>query len=224
MNKKNLFNWREKTSEHYIFSFLSNSVAEKEIEDIIREQEKWYSLIIKKLKIKNNRKIHYYLYPSRTLKEKLTEDVGNAYANWDDFSVHTIYSKNLKVIGPHEDTHLLTLSWGTSIELFQEGLAEYLHPLWHSKSHNYWVKKYKEENKFEFEKLFDNNYFYSLNPNISYPIAGSFTKFLIDKYGLEKFKESYSSLSKEKNNKENIEIFENIYQKPIREIESDWIK
>jgi hypothetical protein len=101
MNKKNLFNWQNKTSEHYIFSFSPNSVAEKEIENIIQEQEKWYSLIIKELKIKNNRKIHYYLYPSRTLKEKLTDNAGNAHTQWDDFSVHTIYSKNLKVIGPH---------------------------------------------------------------------------------------------------------------------------
>jgi len=217
-------NWFIQKSTHYVFHFLFSSIVEKEIKNIIKEQEKWYSLITKKLKIKNSRKINYYLYPSRALKEKLTGNSGNAHTNWDDFSVHAIYSKNLKVIGPHEDTHLLTLKWGISIGFLREGLAEYLHSDWHGKSHNYWAQKYKKENKFEFEKLFDNDYFYSLNPNISYPLAGSFVKYLINKFGLEKFKKIYGFLSADKKNDENLRLFERNYNLSLITIKEERYK
>lgn len=220
----NINNWLSKTSSYYVFHFLAGSIAAKEIKTIISSQEKWYSLITKKLNIKNKHKIHYYLYSSRNLKEKLTGNSGNAHTQWNDFSVHTIYSKNLKILGPHEDTHLITLKWGISIGLLREGLAEYLHPLWHKETHKFWMKKFTQQKKFDLEKLFDNDYFYSLNPNISYPIAGSFVKYLIKKYGLIKFKKTYSKLSKENHNQENIILFEKIYKKSIKEILTDWIK
>jgi hypothetical protein len=69
-----------------------------------------------------------------------------AQSIYNDFCVHTTYNNKDKVIGPHEDTHLLTLSWGLAIGFFQEGLAEYMvgHD-WYGDSHDERVCKALEK-------------------------------------------------------------------------------
>jgi hypothetical protein len=215
-------NWLKKESEHYKFYFLNNSLAQKDIDSIIREQEKWYEKIIQELKIKNKKRISYYLYPSRELKKQTTQDDGNAFANWNDFSVHTIYNEKLKILGPHEDTHLLTLSWGISISIFREGLAEFLHKTWHDKSHNYWSNKFFQKQKASLTQLINSDFFFNLDPNLSYPVAGSLVKFLIKNYGLEKFKKVYGLVDKEKSDQENIKNIEKIYQISLEDLEKSW--
>lgn len=222
MTADNKINWQARETNHYVFSFFPDSLAENDIAKIIKEQEKWYALITKIFGIKNRRKISYYLYPSRQLKQKITDNSGNAHANWDDFSVHAIYSSQIKAIGPHEDTHLLTLSWGKSLGLLRDGLAEYLHPLWQGRPHNSWARKFLKT-KTSLSSLFDDKIFYK-NLDLNYPVAGSFVKYLIDYYGLEKFKRTYRTFSSQKKPKPNIRKLESIYKKIFNEIESGWRK
>lgn len=44
-----------------------------------------------------------------------------------------------------------------------------------------------------------------------YPLAGTFTHFLINKFGLEKYREFYTKIHRKNTQEENIRIFERIF-------------
>ena len=129
--------WKSYETEHYIFNFFPDSVAEKEIKDISERQEQAYTKIISFLNIPEPiQKITYYLYPDEETKKELMGDDWYAQSIYAENCVHVLYTEEIKPIGEHEDTHLLSLSWGLSIPLFQEGLAEYLVGYnWYGESH-----------------------------------------------------------------------------------------
>ncbi len=226
--------WLIKKSQYYIFHYFKDSLAEKDIENIINIQEQNRREILKILKLKNKRKINYYLYPSEKIKQSLMGDNGygnavwieikkNKYWNSKKFEVHAIYNKKIKCIGPHEDTHLLSLPLGVSIFLFCEGLAEFMDKKWHGKDIDIWAKKYLKKDKiYPIKFLINNKNWDKINDMIVYPQSGSFVRYLIKIYGLEKFKKVYKELSRKNTPKENIEIIEKNYSKSINEIEQNW--
>ncbi|MDO7205810.1 hypothetical protein Q5M85_18660 [Paraclostridium bifermentans] len=69
-------NWIIKESDHYIFHYHKNSIAENMIDDIVEEQEDCFNHISRVLKINFNIKINYYLCNS-------AEEVGALYGDND---------------------------------------------------------------------------------------------------------------------------------------------
>lgn len=89
---------------------------------------------------------------------------------------------------------------------------------WWGKPNIDWVLEFLE--KGEYERIVDliaDDYFYTINCAISYPIAGAFTKYLIDIYGVEKYLNFYKS---HVNIKEAIKM---IYNKQPKELENDFL-
>jgi DNA polymerase III delta prime subunit len=205
--------WLITKSPHYIFHDLKNSLAHKEINKIIKIKERDYKKIISFLKIKNSQKIKYFLYPDLKEKKKLmgSDDFGNAI--WEEcellndrlktkrFEIHVLYAAKIKFIGEHEDTHLLSLYWGLPPYLFSEGLCQFMEGKLFGKDVDILSKRLIERNKI-----------YSLK----------FVRYLINTYGLEKFKKIYKKLPRNKAFREKIKIIENIYSKSIQELEKEW--
>ena len=228
-------NWIIKRSPFYIFHYFKNSLAEKEINQIVKRQESAHRKILKSLKLRNRRKIKYYLYPSEEIKERLMGDSGNGNAIWIEIKkekenwkskkieVHCIYSNKVKCIGEHEDTHLLSLPLGVATFLFSEGSAEFMSEKWDQKDIDFWAKKYLKRDKlYSLEFLIDNKNWNKINEAIVYPQAGSFIRYLVKTYGLEKFKEVYKNLSRNKTAKQNVKIIEKVYFKSMKELEENW--
>lgn len=221
-------NWITKETPHYIFFYTLNSLAEKEINYISSRQEKAYSKIVSFLKTKGiKRKISYYLYPNHILKKNLMGDDWFAQSIVKDFCIHCLYTKNIKPIGEHEDTHLLSLLWGYPIGFLREGLAEYLVGNdWHGKNHDTQTKIGFKKKIFPNLKTMMNHkgwldtddskaiYFYCL--------AGSFVKFLINKFGKNKFKMFYQNAYYKNSASKNIKIFEDIYKISFNDAEKMW--
>lgn len=220
--------WLIKESDHYIFHYFPKSIAEKEIGLIIDRQEKAFNKIIDFLEVPDpKKKISYYFYPDAETKKDLMGDNWYAQAIWKDFIIHAIYTEKAKPLGEHEDTHLLSLPWGLSIAFFQEGLAEYLAGCnWYGQNHDDVVKEALKkgilpsiESMMEHKKwleLDDNNVLYY------YCFTASFTKFLIEKYGKDKFKTVYQSTSRDKTKEENCDAFLNVYGILQDEAEKEW--
>ncbi|MDQ5957167.1 MAG: hypothetical protein QG614_142 [Patescibacteria group bacterium] len=60
---------------------------------------------------------------------------------YNEYCVHVLYTSDHNPISPHEDTHLMTLTWGLSTPFIQEGLVEYMvGHAWDKKSHSEYVK------------------------------------------------------------------------------------
>ncbi len=227
--------WLIKQSPHYIFHYFKNSLVEKDINKIIKIKEKHYNKILSFLKVKNYRKIKYYLYPS--LKEKIElmgdDSLGNVI--WEEFElinnkvktkrfeIHILYNVKRKFIGEHEDTHLLSLPWGLSIYLFSEGLSQFIEESLFGKDIDILSKKLMKKNKlYSLKWLCNNKNWNKVKEEIVYPQAGSFIRYLINNFGLEKFKKVYKKLSRDKKVKENIKIMESSYPESINKLETNW--
>ncbi len=224
------YSWKIYESNHYIFHVEAKSLAEKEIKKIKERQESAYTKIIQTLKLQEpDQKIKYYVYSSQNKKAELMGDDWFGQAIYNEFEVHAIYNEKDRVIGEHEDTHLLSLPWGLSIGLFQEGLAEYMvGKNWFGEDHDKIAHEGLEKNvlpivsdMMEHKKwldLPDEHVIYH------YGFVGSFTKYLIENFDKKKFKELYQNTSRTKTKKENIEIFTKIYKISPENIEKGWRK
>ena len=220
--------WLKTESEHYVFHYLENSLAEKEIEFISKTQEEAFNKIISTLNIdKPERKIKYYLYPDGGTKKKLMGSDWFAQSIYNDFAVHAIYNEKDKVIGPHEDTHLLTLPWGLSIGFFQEGLAEFMvgHD-WYGGSHDKRAADaLSKKILHSLERMFSHQAWVNTpdeNAIDYYAYAGSFTAWLINTFGLDIFKFLYTKLNRDNTEEGNIQIFIDTYKIKPKEAELIW--
>ena len=215
--------WQIKKSRHYIFHYFPNSLAEKEIKEIVKNQEATYSEILFFLGVKNNKIINYFLYPNNKIKGEMMGDDGNGNAIRNKFEVHAVYKQDVKCIGAHEDTHLLSLPLGVSVKLFREGLAEFISKTWHEKSHDFWAKKFLDEKEeINFSKILDNSKWDDSKDEVLYPCVGSFCSFLINEIGKDKFLKLYGSLDRDKNVSYNLKTIEEITGKSLVEWQKNW--
>lgn len=149
------------------------------------------------------------------------EDVGIAYGDNEPCNgfarepneIHFVYNEKIKCIGNHELAHLLSYSFmGRPDSTFiREGFAEFTEEYWTNicnqvyerKSHYSWAKLYfLSQRKFDLaDIIFDSDKFYEAvnedNCFYSYPLAGAFTKFLIYKYGKDKYLRFYRNCNME---------------------------
>ena len=217
--------WKLYRSKHYIFHYFENSLAEKEIESIAKNQETCYKQIADFLDIRSDITITYYFYPDRKIKDDLTGNDGNGHTVWKKHQIHALYNNNVKCIGSHEDTHILSLPYGRSVKLFREGMAEYLSKKWHGKLHDYWVKTfYQKKNLPVLEKIVDDRLWDEIDDMITYPIAGSFTKYLINKIGKEKYLKLYKKINSINNPELNKKIIHMLTGQKLTDLQEDWIK
>ena len=225
---KNDLRWEKYATEHYIFFFFPDSVAQKEIKSIAINQEKAYYKICSFLDIKDgDQKITYYFYPDEKTKKELMGDDWYAQAIFDEFCIHALYTNEIKPVNEHEDTHLLSLSWGFPIGLLQEGLAEYLvgHN-WFGKSHKECLKEglklglnLSPVNLLDYKSWLETPDKYAV---YYYSLVATFTDFLITKYGKEKFKKAYATINRDATARENKEKLEVIYELSMDTLEKQW--
>lgn len=228
-------NWLAKKSGCYVFNYFKNSLAEKDIDKIIALKKDHYNKILLFLGLSNKQVIHYYFYPSLKDKIALMGDDSPGNAIWEEFElvndepktkkfeIHVVYNKKCKFIGEHEDTHLLSLPLGLSIYLFCEGLAQFMEENLFGKDIDFLSKKLLRRNKLYYIKnLVDNKNWDDVKPKIVYPQAGSFTRFLINTYGWNKYRKVYKKLSRLNTFSKNLKIIKSSFEKSVEGLEKEW--
>lgn len=214
-------------SEHYVFHFQAGSPAEKEIEAIAKEQERCFSKICAVLQIDYPEKIHYYFTASpleigRVFWEEGTPCNGVALCGSEQAKIYAVYNETVKCVGAHEDTHLISFEINyPESDFIVEGLAMFMDCLWWGIHNDVWAAYYKNKHlELTIRSLLDNEAFAQQGCQITYPIAGAFTKYLMDTFG----KEKYLSLYKYRGN-DYEHIFLSIFEKSFAEIdEAFWQK
>lgn len=210
--------WCVKESPHYRVHYMNGSLAEKEIENIVQTQENAYKKITEFLELPQypEKKIDYYLYPDAETKKQLMGSEWFAQSVWNDFAVHALYTEEDRVIGPHEDTHLLSLPLGLSIGFLQEGLAEYMvGQSWHGESFEEIVQNILANPVFTISDnlLTSHSAWRDTNDDYAqqyYALAALFTGFLIEKYDKEKYIRLYQALARDAESSENKKQYEEI--------------
>lgn len=212
-------------SEHYIFHYAPGSLAEKDILLIAETQENCFSKICATLQSEYPEQIHYYLTDSPFEIGRVFWNEGtpcNGCALCGRNKIYATYNENVKCIGSHEDTHLISfpLNYPES-DFVVEGLAMYMDGLWWSIPNEVWTAYYKTKyENLSIKDLFSNEIFADYGCVITYPIAGAFTKFLIDEFGIEQYIHFYKYTGEEYDT-----IMQTIFNMTIEEIvERFWHK
>lgn len=222
--------WSVYESEHYVFHVQKNSLAEHDIESIKNRQESAYEKITTTLGIiRNFQKIKYYFYSTREQKEKLMGDSWFGQTIYNEFTIHAVYNEKDKVVGEHEDTHLLSLEWGLPISLFQEGLAEAMvgSSMFGNAHKDVLNQGFEKGLSINLEELFSQQGWLDTpdeEAEFFYSVAGSFVTHLILVFGREIFKKVYLSMGRQNHCEENIKQFQIITGKTLKNVEAEWLK
>ena len=188
-------------------------------------QESYYNWLMTSLNLNLDQKLQFYKYRDRDHLKRMTGRDTNGFAEVGTYKFHTIWK-----VDSHESVHTIVMMLvGHPPVLFNEGIAvayqagypntDFI-PGWNGQDFNLLSRNYKQSNKLPpLDDLIGTNSFGTYDSNITYPVSGSFIRFLIGQYGIEKMK-WYIKLSQFEDSKDKIHTnFSSMY--PIT-LESTW--
>ena len=192
MKDFDLSSFRQTSSMHYVFHYRPGSAADRDLAKIIQIQEKCFQKITNELGVKPTFPLHYVLCET-------PDEVGviygdnepcNGFADTPD-TVFAVYSDNVSCIGPHEDTHLIaTLIARPDSNFIREGLAMYMDRCWWGRPNEKWAAEFIQANQsISLEELLCNERFWVFPEEITYPLSGAFTRWLVEEMGMRRYLE-----------------------------------
>ena len=111
-------------------------------------------------------------------------------------TIFATYNETIKCIGYHEDVHLfMAEQYGNLKSCFvKEGIATFFDRVWWGIDNQYWAKVIIENRIIkDIERLYDNEEFFNYGCMYTYPVAGAFTAWLIEKVGIDGYKKYYQT-------------------------------
>jgi hypothetical protein len=205
-------------TEHFVIHFSPN-IKEKTRKIIALYEEYYYLQLEKFYHTEMKNKINSYIFYNSAQKEKL---FGSANADVAKPWLHSVFVdyEDYDSILRHELAHCFSANFGTGILKLASGLNPSLiegvavsgDPFYGDNTIDYMAAlAYQNGYKINIQNLFGGFTFYTQVSSLSYVYAGSFVKYLIDKYGIEKFKKLYSDIN-----------FRKIYGKSLDEIAGNY--
>jgi prepilin-type processing-associated H-X9-DG protein len=234
-------NWQERllpklekrTTKHFDIYYFRDSTAEKEIEHIAVDKERGFGEICHFLGIPSKVRIRLILFEDGQRKHWETGHQGNGWAFGR--TIVEVYNEKTKLDPYHETVHILMRPFGNPPALFNEGFAVYMSEKLGASSLRYLsggeseiyerVKELTAKNElWELKELVGFSEIGSMKtrPPVAYPQAASFVKFLVEKYGKDRFLKLYKTLENGRDNEQNIERLERIYNSTFPELEKEW--
>lgn len=211
---------------HYAFHYKPGSFADKNICGVAEEQERCFTKITALLGIPFCDTIQYFLTDSPEENGKILEELFGEYAPGNGLAigpnnVFAVYNEQIRCVGAHEDTHLISYAYcDPACELLSEGLAMFMDGKWWGKPNAEWVKAFLLDGSYRsvFE-LADDEAFWDTPCEISYPIAGAFTAYCMDRLGAAAFLEQ---IYKPKTSL--VEKIKRVFRQTPEAVEKDFLK
>jgi len=206
--------WLTRKSEHFIFHYLPDTYVAREIETIAADHEWAFGEIARALGVTYAGSIDFYLYPSEEALYRATaRDSGFAINEGREVHALWVSAQDHQSLG-HEMTHVIT-SWTLgepSEALLGEGVAVCMD---HSgKDHHATAADLLRSGELiPPSKLLGDAWFAY---KWAYPVSGSFVCFLLDGYGVERFKQLYPR-------KDFTEALNAIYGAGLSALEGEWM-
>ena len=209
---------REIETPHFLIHY-SDSINESLAKSIALHHEYYYEQLTFFFRTKMDKKINSFIFKDSQQKKELlgTEnaDVAKPWLN-QSFTVYNNYDATLR----HELAHVISSKFGTGIfkvaeninPSLIEGVAVAADPFYSEYDIHYMAAlAYKNGFKINIKNLFSGYSFLTNTSSLSYIYAGSFVKYLIENYGINKVKKLYSNID-----------FEKIYKMPVSRLESEY--
>ena len=188
-------------SPHFIIHY-SPKVNKDLISDIAIHHEYYYKVLSEFFNVKLDKRIESFLFLDDEQKKRL---FGSANADvakpWllQIYISYQDYNTTLK----HELAHCFTSAFAKGLFKVADGFNPYLiegaavaaDPIYDENDIHFMAAlAYHFGYKTDLKNLFKFMSFFKQTSSVSYIFAGSFSKFLIDKFGIEKYKKLYSNL------------------------------
>ena len=210
---------RKITTEHFNIYLPDKDTVE--LSRIALLHEYYYEQVVNELKIGKTKKIDSFIFESALQKRKLfgsgNADVAKTWSN-QIFLNYDTFEKSLK----HEIVHIISGYFGTTIFKISdgynmamvEGIAVAIENDFDGYPIHYGARlAFLNNNGIRITHLFKGLNFFTQYPSVSYIVAGSFAKFLIENYGVDKFKKLYGNYN-----------FKEIIGKDVSDLEKDYLK
>lgn len=223
--------WLRTESRHYFIYYRPASPASRDIDNIAKTLDSCFEDVLSQLEVDFSNKISYYLYNSPDDLER--------WADWKRWGFFVgefqyavgVYASTGDRISSHETAHVIVYhTIGIAKLIFlNEGLAE---AVTHYHDRNPITEKLRIHEQcrsllyrdalFPLDVLAENDRFRGiyLSPEVHhyYRECGSFARYLVDQYGLDKFK-FLLPRADEDNYKD---VFQEIYGMKIYDFEEEW--
>jgi len=205
-------------TEHFIIYYSNNVIDEQRIKWVASEHEFRLHQITNALVVIANGKISSYIYPSAEMKKRLIGAGGTNISKPWRREIHINY-ESLDASLKHELVHAMMSESGipvlnvSPLSGLTEGLAMALEWNWGSRTLHECAAGMKQFNLMrDINSLLSVTGFMSQASSVSYVLCGSFCRFLMDTYGVEKFKRVYRYGD-----------FEKVYGKTSENLQTEWM-
>jgi hypothetical protein len=230
--------FEERQTKRFRIYYLPHSLAASDMSTIVEQRESAFRRISDMLGVGYREPIRLFLFPDAEVKKRETGHTGDGFAFGNIMG--EIYSEKTKLDPYHELTHILAGQLGDPPAMFNEGFAVYVSELMRTdalkflgspgkKVDDVVAAQRKEGKLIPLEGLFAFTEIGSeeSRSTTSYPEAASFVKFLIEKYGLDKFRLAYKSLENSSGAeviRKNKQAYREICGKLPSEMEPEWLR
>lgn len=213
-------------SAHYVFHFAPGDRVNADF------QEQFFVWATSTIGVTIDRPIQYYKYLSREHMKDVT-GVGNSNAHADirEFAVHTLWHAD-----NHETIHLLASRFAAPgpVPLFAEGFAVAhqvdpvkgdFAPNWNGRYLPDHIAAFRADGRFvPPHEMLTVKTFRAVNDVVSYPIAGSFVRHLLDRFGYEKVKDLFRRGNPNDTEATVRSTFASVFGMTIEQVEADWLR
>jgi hypothetical protein len=211
------------------------SLAERHLDAIAAERLGAIEAIEQLLGVEAPERIRIVFYPDEPHKFEQTGHQGRGWA-WGTTLVE-VYSEDVQLDPYHELVHVIANALGSPAPILNEGLAVYASELFGADAlrllgypnisiHRAVCEIRQVSTYIPLADLvaLDNIGSQEDRAAREYAQAGSFVKYLVERRGLDRFREAYSHLSARATIEENIQRFHQIYGMGVGELESAWLR
>lgn len=216
LKAKHGFHWQEAQSARIDFYFESGSPAERDLAMIESNLEESYSHVLQLLGAERaDFRLQSFIVDSGARMKQLCGHESNGLAVDSVFLF--VYSDSVRAFGPHEPCHVLSQRlWGTPHGIWlTEGLAVYSEDGWLGHPLHSICKQLRAQGRFvPVTDLFDEKQWIRIPEMVSYPEAGSFIKFLYEKYGVSDVKALWTAGAKG---------IPSVFGKSIEQLQAEWL-
>jgi tetratricopeptide (TPR) repeat protein len=210
---------RRSESEHFIFYYDSRDFPIREMQRLKAESEYHRDIVSRRLKstMPGAKKIDVYLYPSSAVKQRLIGTSNTNIAKPWRREIH-LTSSNYDDSFRHELVHIMAAEFGLPVIRasarmgMNEGLAVAVD--WEPglfSPHHYAAALQRENALTDVSALFSLTGFASRSGTYAYAVTGSFCKYLIDRFGIERFTVAFRNGA-----------FVRAFSEPLESLINDW--
>ncbi len=188
-------------SEHFIFYYSKDSYSAEQARVIKAEAEFHYRKVIERLheRLPEKKKISLYIYPSSAAKKTYIGTANTNIAKPWRREIH-LTADSFEETFRHELVHVVAGNFGLPIVnasarmAMNEGVAVAID--WSNETfspHTYCAALLRDSAMSSIEPLFSYTGFATQHSTLAYTVAGSFSKYIIDKHGIELFKKVFAT-------------------------------